>query len=69
MNLVDHVHAVPSLGLFDKKAAFHPVPEDIDFGPLEELFREHAFKVLLNKGAVTEERVGGLLGLKPTLFA
>jgi hypothetical protein len=36
---------------------FHPAPEDLDFAPVEELFREELFKVLLKKEKITEERV------------
>jgi len=51
---------VSSLGVFDRQGAFHPVPEDIDFAPLEEIFREHVFKALLKKEVITEERVAML---------
>ena len=36
---------------------FHPAPEDLDFAPIEELFRGELFKVLLKKEKITEERV------------
>ena len=37
---------------------FHPAPENLDFAPpLEDLFREELFKVLLRREKITEERV------------
>ena len=37
---------------------FHPAPENLDFTPpLENLFREKLFKVLLRREKITEERV------------
>jgi hypothetical protein len=57
LNHHPHIHAVASLGVFDRRGVFHPVPDDIDFGPLVEIFREHTFKALLKKEAVTQERV------------
>ena len=36
------------------ETVFHPVPQDIDFGPLEDLFREEVFKVFLKQEKITE---------------
>jgi len=56
LNFHPHVHAVCSLGVFTRDGVFHPVPEDLDFAALEELFRDEVFRVFLKHGAVTEER-------------
>ncbi len=52
-----HCHSLVSLGIFTRDGVFHPAPEDIDFGPLEDLFREEVFKTLLKKEKITEERI------------
>ncbi len=57
LNAHAHCHALSSLGVFTRDAIFHPVPEDIDFSPLEDLFREELFKILLKKEKITPERV------------
>jgi len=57
LNFHPHVHAVCSLGVFTRDGVFHPVPEDLDFTPLEGLFRDEVFRAFLKRGAVTEERV------------
>ena len=57
LNFHPHVHAVCSLGVFTRDGVFHPVPEDLDFAALEELFRDEVFRVFLKHGAVTEERI------------
>jgi hypothetical protein len=43
--------------VFTRDGVFHPAPEDIDFAPLEELFREEFFKVLIKKEKITPERI------------
>jgi len=57
LHLHPHLHSVLSLGVFTRDGVFHPAPEDIDFGPLEDLFRDEVFKTLLKKEKITEERV------------
>ncbi len=51
-----HAHALTSLGVFTRDAIFHSVPDDIDFSPLEDLFREELFKILLKKEKITLRR-------------
>jgi len=57
VNFHPHCHAVCSLGVFTRDGVFHPVPEDLDFAALEEIFRDEAFRAFLKCEAVTEERV------------
>ncbi len=57
LNHHPHAHALTSLGVFTRDAIFHPVPENIDFSPLEALFREELFKLLLKKEKITPERI------------
>jgi hypothetical protein len=57
LNYHPHWHSICSLGVFDQTGAFHPAPSDLDFSPLEGLFRERVFKALLENEATTEERV------------
>ena len=45
------------MGVFDKAGSFHPAPSDLDFSSLVTLFRERAFKALLECEATTEDRV------------
>ena len=52
-----HCHAIASTGVFDQQGNFHPAPENIDFSPLEEIFRERTFKMLLEREKITEERI------------
>jgi hypothetical protein len=52
-----HLHALSSLGVFDQEGQFHAAPDDIDFTPLEALFRERTLKMMLKRGAITIERV------------
>jgi hypothetical protein len=57
LNFHPHTHACSSLGVFTRDGVFHAVPDDIDFAPLEELFREEVFRFLLKKEKITEERI------------
>jgi hypothetical protein len=57
LNFHPHWHSICSLGVFDQTGAFHPAPSDLDFSPLEGLFRERVFKALLENEATTEDRV------------
>ena len=57
LNVHPHCHALSSLGLFTRDGVFHPAPEDLDFSPLEALFREELFKRLLKKEKITPERI------------
>ena len=63
-----HAHAVASLGVFDHEGNFHACPEELDFSPLVEIFRERTFKMLLKKEATTEERVQMLRGWEHSGF-
>jgi hypothetical protein len=57
LNHHPHAHALTSLGVFTRDGIFHPAADDIDFSPLEELFREEVFKSLLKKDRITPERI------------
>jgi hypothetical protein len=57
LNFHPHAHACSSLGVFTRDGVFHAAPVDIDFAPLEELFREEVFRCLLKKGKISEERL------------
>jgi hypothetical protein len=57
LNFHPHAHALSSLGVFTRDGVFHPAAEDIDFAPLEELFREEIFKALIKKEKITPERI------------
>ena len=52
-----HLHSVSSLGVFDQEGTFHAAPHDLDFTPLEALFRERTLKMMLKREAITAERV------------
>ncbi len=51
-----HLHALCSLGVYDRQGRFHPAAIT-DFSPLLKLFQELTFKMLLKEEAVTAERV------------
>jgi hypothetical protein len=68
LNFHPHSHAVCSLGVFTRDGVFHPAPEDLDFRPLELLFREEVFPVLLKKAAITAERIELLRSWKNSGF-
>ncbi len=57
LNHHPHAHALTSRGVFTRDAIFHPVPEEIDFSPLEALLREEVFRILLKKEKITPERI------------
>jgi hypothetical protein len=57
LNANIHLHSLCSLGVFDRQGNFHPAPRDLDFSPLEKLFRELTFKMMLEAGAITAERI------------
>jgi hypothetical protein len=57
LNFHPHCHAVTSLGVFTRDAVFHPVPDDVDFAPLEELFRDEVFTMILEREIISEERI------------
>ena len=50
-----HVHALCSLGIKNRQGTFHRAPEDLDFSPLEQLFRHAVLAMLLRKRRITEE--------------
>jgi len=68
LHLHPHCHALTSLGVFTRDGVFHPAPEDIDFGPLEDLFREEVFKTFLKQRKITEERIELLRSWKHSGF-
>ena len=57
LNPHPHAHALTSLGVVTRDGIFHSVPDDIDFSPLENLFREEVFKSFLKKERITPERI------------
>ncbi len=57
LNFHAHLNAVSSLGVFDQEGTFHAAPGDLDFTPLEELFRERTLNMMLRREAITPERV------------
>jgi hypothetical protein len=57
LNFHPHTHTLVSRGVFSRDGVFHPAPEDLDFSPLGDLFREEVFKVLLRREKITPERV------------
>jgi hypothetical protein len=59
---------VASLGVFDSRGRFHPVPEDLDFSPLEELFRQRTLRLMLEREVLTDERVRMLQAWKHSGF-
>ncbi len=56
-NFHPHCHALTSLGVVTRDGVFHPAPEDVDFGALEDLFCGELFKTILKKEKITEERI------------
>jgi ribosomal protein S27E len=56
LNFHPHLHAVLSQGVFDKQGDFHPVPGDLDWRPLEELFRARTLKLMVRREKITEDR-------------
>lgn len=57
LNHHPHCHALTSLGVFTRDAVFHPLPDDADFAPLEELFREEVLSMMLGRELISQERV------------
>ncbi len=51
-----HAHGLTSLGVFTRDGVFHAAPEDLDFAPLEEIFREEVFSFMRKREKITEER-------------
>ena len=50
-----HLHCICSCGIKSKDGVFHPAPEEIDFSPLEEMFRHGILNMLCEKGRLTEQ--------------
>jgi hypothetical protein len=65
LNFHPHLHGVLSLGVFDLEAggSFHPLLEDFDSKPLEEIFRARTLKLFVGREKITEERGGDAPGL------
>ncbi len=51
-----HLHALSSLGTFDRQGNFHPAPAELDLSPLEDLFREGTPHMMLEREKITPER-------------
>lgn len=62
-----HVHALVVDGLFTRDGTFHPVP-GLPLKPLEELFRAHVLKLLVDLKLLPPERVQVLLSWKHSGF-
>ena len=56
LNFHPHCHAVCSLGVFTRDGIFHPMPDDVDFSVLEEIFRD---EVLLGPVERRREEIAG----------
>ena len=50
-----HVHALCSEGIRDRQGTFHRTADDLDYSPLEELFRHAVLAMLLGNRRITEE--------------
>ena len=50
-----HIHGLSSISVFDREGTFHPAPPDLDFAPLEELFRQRTLKLTLRSEKITQE--------------
>jgi hypothetical protein len=64
-----HVHSISSLGITDTDGVFHAVPEDLDFSPLEEMFRHALLAMLRDKQRITEETQRRLLSWRHSGFS
>ena len=62
-----HLHALVADGLFTRDGAFHPLP-DLPLKPLEELFRAHVLKLLVDLKLLPPERVQVLHSWKHSGF-
>jgi Transposase zinc-binding domain/Putative transposase len=62
-----HVHALVAAGLFTRDGTFHPLPE-LPLKPLEELFRAHVLKLLVDLKLLPPERVQVLHSWKHSGF-
>ena len=62
-----HLHALVADGLFTRDGTFHPLPE-LPLKPLEELFRAHVLKLLVDLKLLPPERVQVLLSWKHSGF-
>jgi hypothetical protein len=64
-----HCHALCSQGVFDREGKFHPAPEDLDYSPLEEIFRVKMLKLMFQRGKIDAERVEMLRSWKNSGFS
>ena len=55
LNWHPHLHSVASLGLFDTSGNFHAAP-NIDFSPLEEIFRQSTLRMMVDREKISSER-------------
>ncbi len=56
-NFRPHLHALASIGVFDRDGVLHLAPFDLDFSALEELFREQLLRLLHRRGKIDGARV------------
>ena len=64
-----HIHSLCSLGITSADGTFHAVPEDLDFAPLEELFRHAILTMLVQKKRITEQTRTRLLSWRHSGFS
>jgi hypothetical protein len=64
-----HLHSLVSLGVKATDGAFHSVPPDLDFSPLEETFRHAVLDMLVRKQRLTEESRQAVLLWKHSGFS
>ncbi len=48
-----HLHALSSRGIKDTDGTVHAAPDDLDFAPLEEMFRYAILRMLREKNRIT----------------
>jgi hypothetical protein len=55
VNVHPHFHSLCSCGIKSNDGVFHPVPDDCDFSPLEEMFRVELLNMLYEKHRITDK--------------
>ena len=64
-----HLHALCSLGIKDTDGTFHAAPEDLNFAPLEDMFRHAMLRMLREKNRITEQAQKRLLSWRYSGFS
>lgn len=64
-----HAHALCSLGIRDREGNFYAAPEDLDFSPLEEIFRRRVLAMLREKERLSEGFYRTLLSWRHSGFS